>query len=220
LEDLDMRIALVGATGAAGGPILDELVDRGHTVVAIVRRDNAISAPNVEQIVADAYDRASLTSAFAGVDAVISAFNPGWTEPDLYDKFLCGSRNIQQAAKDGKVARLLVVGGAGSLYGGDGRQLIEEMTIPEPYEAGVRAARDYHAEILGETELDWVFLSPPPEYGPMGPTARLGGYRTATDSPVFDDDGHSSISGPDLAIAVVDEIETPQHHRERFTAGY
>ena len=215
-----MRIALVGATGAAGGPILDELIARGHTVVAIVRRDGAISGPNVEQFTGDAYDRASLTSAFAGVDAVISAFNPGWTEPDLYEKFLRGARNIQQATEDANVARLLVVGGAGRLNGADGRQLIEEMTIPEPYEAGVRAARDYHAEILSETELDWVFLSPPPEYGPMGPTARLGRYRTANDSPVFDDDGRSSISGPDLAIAVVDEIETPRHHRERFTVGY
>ena len=215
-----MRIALVGGTGAAGGPILNELLARNHTVVAIVRGKGGLSAPNVEQIIADAYDRASLTSALRGVDAVLSAFNPGWNEPDLYAKFMRGARNIQQATKDAKVARLLVIGGAGSLYGGDGRQLIEEMTIPEPYEAGVRAARDYHAEILDEAELDWVFLSPPPEYGPMGPTARLGRYRMATDSPVFDDDGHSSISGPDLAIAVVDEIETPRHHRQRFTVGY
>lgn len=215
-----MRIAIVGATGFAGGPILEELIARGHEAVAIVRRDGALSSADVEQIRADAYDQASLTSAFAGTNAVISAFNPGWTETGLHDKFMRGSRNIQQAAKDAQVARLLVVGGAGSLYGPGGRQLFDDMSIPEPYEAGVRAARDYHAEILDEADLDWVFLSPPPNFGPMGPTTRIGRYRTGSDSPVLDHEGHSSISGRDLAIAVIDEIETPHHHRQRFTVGY
>ena len=215
-----MRIALVGATGATGAPILNELVARRHTVVAIVRGDRGLSAPSVTPVTADAEHPASLVAAFAGVEAVVSAFNPGWTEADLYEKFMRGARNIQRATRDAGVARLLVVGGAASLYGADGRQLIDEMTIPEPYAAGVRAARDYHAEILGEAELDWVFLSPPPEYGPVGPTVRLGRYRTAADTPGVDDDGHSSISGPDLALAVVDELETPRHHRERFTIGY
>lgn len=215
-----MRIALVGATGYTGGPILDELLARGHQVVAVVRRDGALANPAVEQVRADVYDPDSLNAVFTGVDAVVSAFNPGWTDPDLYENFIRGSRAIQQAAKDAGVARLLVVGGASSLYGPDGRQLIESDTIPEPYWSGVRGARDYHAEILAETELDWVFLSPPKGYGPTGPTEKLGRYRTGTETPVVDDEGNSAISGPDLATAVVDEIETPRHHRQRFTVGY
>jgi putative NADH-flavin reductase len=216
----DMRIALLGPTGNAGGPILEELVARDHTVIAVARSGSELSGSGIEVVRADAYEPESLASAFSGADAIISAFNPGWTEPGLYEKYMLGARNVLHAAKVAKVSRLLVIGGAGSLYGPDGRQLIEGMDLAEPYGAGVRAARDHHAEILGETELDWVFLSPPPEFGPMGPTTRLGRYRTAADSPVVDAEGNSSISGPDLAIAVVDEIEVPVHHRERFTVGY
>jgi uncharacterized protein len=218
-----MNVTLIGGSGAVGADLLNELTTRGHTVTALVRRPDAIDPvehPDVTQIHGDAYDPESLQPAFTGADAVISAFNPGWTEPGLYDKYLTGARTIQSAAKKAGVPRLLIVGGAGSLIGDDGRQLIESMKIPEPYAGGVRAARDYHHELLTEHDIDWVFLSPPLGYGPMGPTNRRGTYRTAEDTPVTDTDGHSAISGPDLALALVDELETPHHHQQRFTVGY
>jgi uncharacterized protein len=115
---------------------------------------------------------------------------------------------------------LFVVGGASSLYGEDGRQLIESFTPPEPYGSGVRAARDYHEEIRAETRLDWTYLSPPIECGPLGPDGRTGRYRTGTDSPVIGADGKSSLSRQDLAVAVVDEIERQADPRQRFTVGY
>jgi len=218
-----MKVALVGGSGAVGAHLLRELASRGHQVTAVVRRPDAIDRAAytaVMQVPGDAYDRGSLEKAFAGADAVVSAFNPGWTEPGLYDKFLTGARTIQWAARNAGVARLLVVGGAGSLLGEDGRQIIESMNVPEPYAGGVRAARDYHAELLGEADIDWVFLSPPLGYGPMGPTDRRGTYRTSGDTPVVDEHGHSTISGPDLALALVDELEIPRHHKQRFTVGY
>ena len=218
-----MKVTLVGGSGAVGTELLRELVSRGHQVSAVVRRPDAIDPaayPEVTRVPGDAYDRGSLEGAFAGADAVVSAFNPGWAEPGLYGKFLTGSRAIQSAAKDAGVARLLVVGGAASLFGDDGRQIIESMNVPEPYAGGVRAARDYHAELLTEADIDWVFLSPPPGYGPLGPTEKRGTYRTSGDTPVVDKDGHSMISGPDLALALVDELEVPRHHRQRFTVGY
>lgn len=218
-----MLIALVGGSGWTGSELLFELVSRGHEVRAVVRRPDAVDRavyPTVEQLVADAYDVDALREAFTGVDVVVSAFNPGWADPQLYDHFLSGSRAVQAAARGAGVVRLLVVGGAASLYGEDGRQLIESMPLVEPYAPGVRAARDYHAELAAETELDWTFLSPPPQYGPMGPTGRRGTYRTGLDSPVVDEVGHSSISAPDLALAVVDELERPRHQRQRFTVGY
>jgi uncharacterized protein len=218
-----MKVVLVGGSGATGAHVLRELVSRGHQVTAVVRRPDAIDPaayPAVTRIPADAYDQGSLEKAFAGADAVVSAFNPGWAEPGLYDKFLTGSRHIQAAAKNAGVARLLVVGGAGSLLGADGRQVIESMDVPEPYAGGVRAARDYHAELLGESAIDWVFLSPPLGYGPLGPAERRGTYRTGADTPVADEAGHSAISGPDLALALVDELEVPRHHQQRFTVGY
>jgi uncharacterized protein len=218
-----MKVVLIGGSGAAGAELLRELVDRGHQVTAVVRRPDAIDPaayPGVTLVPGDAYDQGSLEKAFAGADAVMSAFNPGWTEPGLYDKFMAGARTIQSAAKNAGVPRLLVVGGAGSLFGQDGRQIIESMNVPEPYAGGVRAARDYHAELLSEADIDWVFLSPPLGYGPMGPTERRGAYRAGADTPVVDQDGHSAISGPDLALALVDELEIPRHHRQRFTVGY
>ncbi|WP_328847648.1 NAD(P)-dependent oxidoreductase [Streptomyces sp. NBC_00258] len=214
-----MRIALIGATGGVGAEVLPELVSRGHQVVAIVRRAGAVDpSDRVEPVLVDVHDTPRLCEALKGVDAVISAFNPGWTAPDLYRQFLAGARSIHQAAKAAGV-RLLVVGGASSLYGEDGRQLFETTEYPDPFEAGVHAARDYYAEILDETELDWTFLSPPPGY--PGPQERRGTYRVGADTPLLDSEGgYSPISGADLAVAIVDEIETSKQQRRRFTVAY
>jgi putative NADH-flavin reductase len=216
-----VQIALIGGTGGMGKFILEELVARGHEVRAVVRRPDAVlAAPLVKPVIADAYDVAALTEALGGVDVVVSAFNPGWNEPGLYEKYLRGAQNIQAATIAAGVARLLVIGGASSLYGDDGRQLIESFTPPEPYASGVRAARDYYEEIRTETRLDWTYLSPPMDCGPLGPDGRTGRYRTGTDHPVIDARGKNSLSCQDLAVAVVDEVERPAHRQQRFTAGY
>jgi putative NADH-flavin reductase len=217
----NMQIALIGGTGGMGTFVLEELVLRHHEVKAVVRRPNAVPATAlVTPVRADAYDEPELTKALAGADVVVSAFNPGWDEPGLYDKYLRGARNVQEAAVTAGAGRLLVVGGASSLYGEDGRQLIESFTPPEPYASGVRAARDYYEELRAETRLDWTYLSPPMNCGPLGPDGRTGRYRAGTDRPVVDADGKSSLSRQDLAVAVVDEIERPAHLRQRFTVGY
>ena len=218
-----MKVALIGATGGAGSELLRELTARGHDVTAVVRRPGALdgtSYPAVTQVVGDAYDLESLETAFAGAEAVVSAFNPGWTDPALYDRYRAGARTIQAAARNAGAKRLLIVGGAASLLGPDGRQIIDSVEFPEPYVGGVRAARDYLEELRPERGIDWVFLSPPLNYGPMGPTGRRGTYRTGTDEPVTDEHGTSEISGPDLALALVDELEVPRHHQQRFTVGY
>jgi putative NADH-flavin reductase len=120
-----MKIALIGASGFVGGAILKEAVSRGHAVTAIAR-----DAGKVEQLdgvtpkAVDATDVAGLTSAIAGHDAAISAFNGGWGDPDIYRKHLDGSRTIVSAAKAAKT-RLIVVGGAGSLHAPDGSQFVD-----------------------------------------------------------------------------------------------
>jgi uncharacterized protein len=216
-----VQITLIGGSGGMGKYILEELVSRGHEVRAVVRRPDAVPASDlVKPVQADVYNLAELTSALTGSDVVVSAFNPGWTEPDLYNRYLQGARNIQAAATASGAGRLLVIGGASSLYGTDGRQLIESFTPPEPYASGVRAARDNYEEIRTEAELNWTYLSPPLECGPMGPEGRTGHYRTGTDHPVTGADGKSALSREDLAVAVADEIEHPAHPRQRFTVGY
>jgi putative NADH-flavin reductase len=107
-----MRIALLGATGFVGAAILNEALDRGHFVTAIVRHPETV-APR-ERLVAkvgDVYDSAGLALMLAGQDAVISAFNPGWKNPRLYEDQIRGTRAIIVAVKKAGLKRVLWVGG-------------------------------------------------------------------------------------------------------------
>jgi uncharacterized protein len=204
-----------------GAFILGELIERGVPTTAVVRMAGAVTATDlVTPAVADVYDTTALAGVLDGATTVVSAFNPGWDDPELYDRYLQGAHSIQDAAIAAGVERLIIVGGASSLYGADGRQLIESGLPPEPYGSGVRAARDYLDEIKKEDRIDWVYLSPPSECGPMGPTGRTGRYRLGGDHPVLDSDGRNSISREDLAVALADEVLHPAHHRARFTVGY
>ena len=215
-----MKVALIGASGFVGKAVLNELLQKGHQVTTITRNpENLESQTGLTAIKADINAVDELADAIKGNDAVISAFNAGWTNPNLYDDFLKGSEAIQAAVKKSGVKRLLVVGGAGSLFI-DGKQIVDSPEFPAEYKAGATAARDYLNELKNETGLDWVFLSPAIEmhHGTSG--VRKGTYRLGTESPVFDEQGRSVLSVEDLALVIVDEIEQAKHSRQRFTAAY
>lgn len=215
-----MRIALIGATGLVGSAVLEELRTRGHAVVAIARHADKIPASsNIVPAPIDVLDGDALAHALTGCDAVISAYNAGWANPNYRDDFFAASRGILAAAKKAGVPRLLVVGGAGSLSIG-GKQLVDGPDFPAAFRDAAAAVRDYLDELKQEQDVDWVFLSPAIEFGPAGPTERTGTYRTGLDEPVFDAEGRSRISAADMAIAIVDEIEKPAHHKRRFTVAY
>jgi len=150
---------------------------------------------------------------------VISSFNAGWQNPNLYQDFLEGSRAIQSAVRQAGVKRLIVVGGAGSLYI-DGKQLVDSPDFPAAIKPGATAARDYLNELKNENEIDWVFVSPAIEMHPGTSGTRKGSYRMGTEIPVFDEQGKCVISAEDLAVAIVDELEQQAHHRVRFTVAY
>lgn len=217
-----MKVALIGATGFVGAPLLQELISRGHEVVAIARNIEKIPTDS-ELIVpkqADVLDTEAVSQAVAGVDAVISAYNPGWTNPNIYAEYLEGAASIQTGVKQAGVKRFLVIGGAGSLEVAPGLQLIDTPDFPEEYKAGAGAARKYQGEIKSENELDWTYLSPAIEMHPGTSGKRTGTYRTSLDTPVFNEKRRSIISVEDLSVAVVDEIETPKHIKQRFTVAY
>lgn len=215
-----MKIALIGSTGFVGGSLLQEFVSRGHSVTAIARSAGTIAPHDaINPVSVDVRETVELTEVLQDHDAVVSAYNPGWDNPNIYEEYLAGSKSIIAAVKGANVPRLLVIGGAGSLFV-DGQQLVDSPDFPAFIKPGASAARDFLEHLGSETELDWVFLSPPIEFGPDGPEERRGTYRKGSDSPVFDSEGHSIISPADLAIAVCDELEQPVHHRERFTVGY
>ncbi|MCG8276253.1 NAD(P)H-binding protein [Stenotrophomonas sp. NLF4-10] len=216
-----MKIALIGATGFVGRALLEELLTRGHEVTALARHPEKLAARERLRVVrADVQDAAQVQAAVAGSDAVVSAYNAGWNNPDLYRDFMRGSRAIVAGTTAAGVKRYLVVGGAGSLLAADGTQLVDAPDFPADYREGARAARDALDELRQETALDWTFLSPPVAFHAGGPVERTGRYRSGTDTPLMAADGPGTISPADLAVAVADELEQPRHVRQRFTIAW
>lgn len=217
-----MNIAIIGATGFVGSAILNEALNRGHQVTALVRNPGKLSVhhEHLKIVKTDILNIGQVKDVLSGNDAVISAYNSGWSNPNIYDDFIAGSKAIQQGVKESGVKRLIVIGGAGSLEIKPGLQLIDTPDFPEAYKPGASAARDYLNIIRQENELDWTYFSPAPEMNVGNPGTRTGKYRTSKDTPVFDEQGRSKLSVEDLAVAVLDELEKPAHIRERFTAAY
>src|SRR6201996_1624637 len=139
-----MKIAIIGATGFVGTAVLNEALQRGHQVTAIARNVDKVATgnKNLTAIAADADDSANLAKILVGSDAVVSAYNAGWTNPNLYSDFIKGSEAIQKAVKLSGVKRLLIVGGAGSLYIAPGKQLVDSPEFPEQWKSGATGARD------------------------------------------------------------------------------
>ncbi|CAD5107249.1 NAD(P)-dependent oxidoreductase [Zestomonas carbonaria] len=213
-----MKIALIGATGFVGSAVLQEALQRGHEVTAIVRHPEKLPQhENLVPLAASAYQAHEIASAVAGHDAVVHAFNPGWDDPEIRQHFIDGSRSILTAAKTSGVRRLLAVGGAGSLYVAPGLQLIDTPDFPAAYKEGAEGARQLLNLLRGENELDWTFISPP---ALLQPGERTGKFRIGGDQLLMNGDAPANISVADLAVAIVDELENPQHLRRRFTVGY
>jgi len=213
-----MKVAIIGATGFVGSNILNEVVNRNHEVTAIVR--NPKTSENVNWVKADVFNTDELANALKGNDVVISAYNPGWTNPNIYDDFIAGSKAIQEAVKKSGIKRYITIGGAGSLFVAPGLQAVDTPDFPKEYHAGATAARDYLNILKDEKELDWAFFSPAFEMHQGITTGRTGNYRLGLDTPVFDENNRSILSGEDLAVVIADEAENPKHHQVRFTAAY
>lgn len=212
-----MKIALIGASGFVGSAILQEAVSRGHHVTAIVRDISKIAPhPQVRAVAVDAQDSQALAGIIEGHDRVISAYNPGWTVPDIYDQYLKGASAIVAAAVAAK-RWLLVVGGAGSLEIAPGVQLVDTPDFPAEWKQGALAARDGLTALRREATLDWRFVSPPVF---LEPGEKRGGYRLGVDQVLFDGDKPVGITVGDLADGVLNEAEKPAHLRQRFTLGY
>lgn len=217
-----MKIAIIGATGFVGKNLVNEAISRNQNVTAIARNADKLETESnlISKVSVDITNIDELAEKLKGHDVVISSFNAGWTNPNLYEDFLAGSKAIQQAVKKSGVKRYIVIGGAGSLYIADNIQLIDTPEFPADIKPGATAARDYLNFLKEEKELDWVFFSPAIEMHPGVTTGRTGKYRLGKDNPVFDENNVCKLSGEDLAVVILDETENAKHHRERFTAAY
>ncbi|WP_223503949.1 NAD(P)-dependent oxidoreductase [Pseudomonas sp. BF-R-24] len=202
------KVAIIGATGRAGSQLLEEALRRGHSVTAIARDTSKIDArEGVVSKAVDALDAAELQAAIAGHDVVISA---------AHFATLPASAVVGPVKKAG-VKRLLVVGGAGSLLLPDGVRVIDSEGFPEAYKAEASAGAEFLANLREERDLDWTFLSPSAEFVEG---ERTGKFRIGQDDLLVSSAGRSWITFADYAIAMLDEVETPKHSRQRFTVGY
>lgn len=215
-----MKVAVIGATGFVGQNLVNELAERGHEVLAIARNtEKVIQKENVVAKSVDVTNELALAEAVSGYDVVVSAFNAGWTNPNIYNDFIKGAEAIQAGVKASNVNRLIVIGGAGSLFI-DGQQLVDGENFPAEYKPGATAARDYLNTLKEEKELNWTFFSPAIEMHPGITVGRTGKYRLGLENPVFDEAGKCVLSVQDLAIVIADEVESNKHPRQRFTAAY
>jgi putative NADH-flavin reductase len=213
-----MKIAVIGASGQIGAFIRDEALARGHQVTAIVRHPEKIPVQNPRLHVVEAdILKDKVDELVKGHDAVISAYNPGWKNPDMYNEQIEGYKRIISGVKESGIKRLLVVGGAGSLEVAPGVQVLDTASFSEQVKKGVLATREVLYMLREEKELEWTFLSPPTS---IKPGERTGHYRVGKDQLLKNKEGESRISTPDYAVAMLDELENRQHIRERFTVAY
>jgi uncharacterized protein len=213
-----MKIALIGATGFVGSAILKEALDRGHEVTAIVRHPEKVQLhAKLQPQKGDVYNEEEMARLVTGQDAVISAFNLGWSNLDIYNQQVKGTRAIVNGVKKAGVKRLLFVGGAGSLEIKPGVQSVDLPEFPKEWKQGSLATREALNLLRKEPTLDWSFLSPSAD---ISPGQRTGKFRLGTDQLLKDAKGESRISTQDYAVAMIDEVEHPAHIRQRFTVGY
>ncbi|WP_275294555.1 NAD(P)H-binding protein [Amycolatopsis sp. La24] len=212
------KLVVFGATGFAGGRITDEALRRGHSVIGVARKAEGLPS-GVEARSGSMHDAEFVASVAKGADVLVIA-TPGRAD-DQGRRLVDALPTLVEAAR-ANGARLAVVGGAGSLrVSEDGPRVIDTPEFPEEYkpEAGSHVLV---LEALRELpdDVDWFYVSPAAEFGSWIPGERTGKFRLGGDVLVSDADGRSHISGADLAIAFVDEIEEPKHSRARFTLAY
>jgi uncharacterized protein len=209
-----VKVVLYGATGKAGSVILKEMVDRGYTVIAAARTPEKVEKlKNVTAVRDDLSDPAKTASIIKGADAVVSAYGP---PPDDPTQIIGATDRLIRAIRLAGGPRLIVVGGAGSLFVAPGVTVRESGRLPEEWIPIV----DAHIQVLRnlkQSSIDWTYFSPA---GLFEPGERTGKFRLGKDDLITDAQGNSRISFQDYAIALVNELENPQHRRDRFTIGY
>ncbi|KAL9541012.1 hypothetical protein MBANPS3_009365 [Mucor bainieri] len=195
-----IKVAIIGASGKAGQAILKESLSRGLQVTAIVRnkskitQDVSIIEKEVQDLTQDDVKQ---------FDVIANAFG---SPPGQEQNHVTGLSNT----------RLIVVGGAASLYVDDElkTRLVDTEKFPEQYLALATAQGQNLIDLRASTDVNWTFVSPASYFNPNG--SRTGKYQTTKDRLIFNSQGKSYVSYADFAVAFVDEIENPQHVNSRF----
>lgn len=206
-----MKIGIIGATGKAGSLIVKEASERGHEVTAIVRNAAKLTE-EVAILEKDVFDlKAEDLQVF---DVVVNAFGAPAGQEHLH---VDAGRVLIEVVQDAPDTRLIVVGGAGSLFVDEAQtvRLVETPEFPKEY-FPTASNQGKNLEDLQNTKgIKWTFISPAAFFNPEG--KRTGFYQKGKDDFIVNSKGDSYVSYADYAIAVLDEVESPQHINERFT---
>ena len=206
-----MKIAIIGANGKSGSNLVQEALKQGYDVTAIVRNKEYKNG-DIKVVYKDIFE---LTKAYlGGFDAVISTF-AAWT-PETFGLHKKVAKHLADALS-GTKTRLLVVGGAGTLYVDDkGTMAMDTRDFPPEYMGVAKATAESFFELKGRTDVLWTYVSPAGEYDDQG--ARIGKYVLDNDHVILNSKNESYISYADLAIAIIDELKNGAFVQKRFTA--
>ena len=220
-----MNIVLLAATGRAGSVILNELVSRGHNIIAVARNLEKLPHNLPNNVKAEKDDLNSverLREIIKGADAVVSAFGPSSSDPRYVtditytDQLVDVTKRVIAAVNGNGHSRLIVVGGVGSLEFSPGVTVLNSGYWPEAY-VPIATSHTKAFAALKDSDINWTYFSPPMQ---IQPGARTGKFRLGGEQLIKDKQGNSKISFEDYAVALVDELENPKHERSRFTIGY
>ncbi|HCF7759006.1 NAD(P)H-binding protein [Pseudomonas aeruginosa] len=216
-----MKVVVLAATGQAGRTIISELLSRGHDVTAVARTPDKLPS-SIHCVQDDLSSSDRVAEIIAGADAVVSAYGPPKDDPRFFsdvtytDQLAEVAKLLIDAVKKARAPRLVVVGGAGSLWFSPGVRVLDSGHWPENLVPIARSHMNAFAALRG-SDINWTYFSPPML---IAPGVRTGKYRLGNDDIILDGKGRNWISFEDYAIALVDELETPAHERARFTIGY
>ncbi|GAA1737621.1 NAD(P)-dependent oxidoreductase [Brachybacterium phenoliresistens] len=213
-----MRITTLGGTGYAGAELVREAAARGHEVTSFSRSAAETPVDGVRYVHGSALEEAELAPALEGAEVVVSALAPRGPLAGRTRELLAGVADTVAASG----VRLGVIGGAGSLQVAEGGPLlVDTPDFPEAFRAEAREMTAVLDDLRGrDDQLDWFFVSPAAGFGAHAPGAARGQFRIGSDVLLADENGASELSAPDLASAILDEIEAPAHRRARFTVAY
>jgi putative NADH-flavin reductase/drug/metabolite transporter (DMT)-like permease len=213
----NMRITVFGALGNVGSRVVAEALSRGHEVTGVTRNIGRFDElpVGVKPRAGDAGSVDDVAELSVGQDIVVSATRP---VPGREHEFVSVARALLKGL-EGTGVRLLLVGGAATLtVPGSGIAAVDDPSfVPSGARNIAVACADQLEVCRAEPAVDWTYLSPP---ALLMPGKRTGNYRVGTDELLLDTEGRSTISFEDLAVALMDEVERPKHHRIRFTVGY
>ncbi|MDR4947820.1 NAD(P)-dependent oxidoreductase [Neobacillus cucumis] len=206
-----MKIGIIGASGKAGKLILKEAVKRGHEVTAIVRDAAKVQNEHVAVLEKNIFDLKS--EDIKNFEVVVNAFNARGQEHQHVE----AGKVLIEALKSALQTKLVVVGGAGSLFVDEAKtvRLLETPDFPATYYPTASNMMKNLKELQDTDGIQWTYISPAAFFNPEG--KRTGSYRKGKDQLILNSKGESYISYADYAIAVLDEIENPQHINERFS---